>query len=354
MSTVTQFPDLAASIDYLRKINYSIVGALTLSLLEIFHTFPKEVKYIWSAKWSFSKILYIFVRYYCAVYLIVQLYFSVNIGIPLRVCKIYTHFWIMFGTSMFTNLAGNTVFTLRTYALFGNDKKVLFFFILVCAADYACSLYLEVFTVRTLLASEISTPPGIPIPGCPTANITVNGSPYNLTRNLIALIPSIVVDSMFFIASITRLLYWSGGPFSIGRRRLISRTGPRPTLLSTFIWDGTLYYILMTSAAHVFSGLFFPLKRALYAVNSLAATGTSLANEARYFYFYLPWSIVVNSYAASRVLLNLRAAANGHLDGDYTLGTSVFEARIRELQFCKSSVVSIQSPPAAGNISTSV
>ncbi|KAF9552737.1 hypothetical protein CPC08DRAFT_714344 [Agrocybe pediades] len=330
MSTLPELPDPAASIDYLRKVNYSLVGALTLSVLEIFHTFPREVRYIWSAKWSFSKILYIFVRYYCTIYLTVQLYFSANIGIPLRFCKAYTHFWIMFGTSMFTNVAGNTVFTLRTYALFGSDKKVLFFFIFICAADYAASLYLEVFTLKPLLASQISSPPGIPIPGCPSANITVNGSPYNLNQNLLALIPNIVVDSLFFVASISRLLYWSTSPFSFGRRRLVHQAGPRPTLFSTFIWDGTLYYFLST-------------------VNLLAATGTSLGQHARFYYFYLPWSIVVNSYAAAHVLLNLRAAANGQLDGDYTLGTSVFEARLRELRFCKSSVV---RPSGAGDIST--
>ncbi|KAF9552736.1 hypothetical protein CPC08DRAFT_260553 [Agrocybe pediades] len=81
----SQIEALISAITLLQKQNCSLIASTTVLAYDIFSTFPEEVQFIWKAKWSFPKILYILARYYGLFYLSVQIYISTSYDIPLHV-----------------------------------------------------------------------------------------------------------------------------------------------------------------------------------------------------------------------------------------------------------------------------
>ncbi|KAF9034111.1 hypothetical protein BJ165DRAFT_1615910 [Panaeolus papilionaceus] len=60
---------MSSTIDYTpveqsRQASYLIVSSLAIYVYDIFYTLPDEVEYIWRARWSLPKVLYLGVRYW--------------------------------------------------------------------------------------------------------------------------------------------------------------------------------------------------------------------------------------------------------------------------------------------------
>ncbi|KAF8726557.1 hypothetical protein AX14_007711 [Amanita brunnescens Koide BX004] len=68
--SATLLPEI--EIDALRLVwtaNYAVVAACSLLVYDIILTSGREITYIWRAKWSFPKIVYLILRYYGAGFL---------------------------------------------------------------------------------------------------------------------------------------------------------------------------------------------------------------------------------------------------------------------------------------------
>jgi len=69
MADSNMLAELLTAVLQNRQNNYSNAAALTLLVYDIFLTMGKEVTYIWGARWSIPKALYLFGRYYGVCYL---------------------------------------------------------------------------------------------------------------------------------------------------------------------------------------------------------------------------------------------------------------------------------------------
>ncbi|KAJ2912330.1 hypothetical protein MD484_g8080, partial [Candolleomyces efflorescens] len=92
----------------------SEAAALTFLLCDIASTFPDEVKYIWSKKWSFTKIMYLIARYYALLLAMVGSKFYVAVI--------------------------DIICVTRIFALYGRNRKILALLALTSIVDVAvCS-----------------------------------------------------------------------------------------------------------------------------------------------------------------------------------------------------------------------
>ncbi|KAL6301064.1 hypothetical protein BKA93DRAFT_492899 [Sparassis latifolia] len=81
---------LYSTLQGLQVAGLSSVAALTWLTFDILMTFGQEVDYIWKAKWTYPKCLYITARYYGLVNLIILTAVSVNTNLSVEV-RLSTH-----------------------------------------------------------------------------------------------------------------------------------------------------------------------------------------------------------------------------------------------------------------------
>ncbi|KAF4613322.1 hypothetical protein D9613_010970 [Agrocybe pediades] len=299
----SQIEALISAITLLQKQNCSLIASTTVLAYDIFSTFPEEVQFIWKAKWSFPKILYILARYYGLFYLSVQIYISTSYDVPLHVLlqrlllvlDLVSTFPLQrdifdmliardsrrFGDILFTTFV-NMLFSLRMaeprITLSTNiDQLVLAFFIALCIAEYGTEFYTCFISARDAVKTAFLPPPGVPLPGCFTV-----GLPERLT--LIAWIPNLVVNSIFFCASLVKLVTWSEDNHLLSR----ARAGQGRTLFFVCLRDGAIYYLLTMSSV----------------VINMA---TALSNGGRWNVLTSSWLIAAYSFAGTHVILNLRS-----------------------------------------------
>ncbi|KAF9560342.1 hypothetical protein CPC08DRAFT_708150, partial [Agrocybe pediades] len=278
--------ELYTEMKFLQRANYSFVSAVTVAALDIVSNFPEEVQHIWRAKWSLPKVLYILVRYYGLAYLIFQGYVNLSFNVPLNSCKGYFWFWILFGDIMFTAFV-NAVFTVRTYALYGKNKKVLAFFILLCSVEYGVEFYTSFETASGAVRTAFDVPPGVPLPGCLTT-----ASPIKLNMTLLSWVTNLVINSAFFVASLVKFIHWSRDNAELRRiGTVLTGRGRQPALITIVMRDGTVYYFLTV----------------LVVIINMCAT---ITQGGRWYPFTSSWLIVAYSFAGSHIILNLRGSAN--------------------------------------------
>ncbi|KAF5328107.1 hypothetical protein D9619_013636 [Psilocybe cf. subviscida] len=298
---------LISTIELFKKQNYSLVASMTFLVYDILSTFPDEVQYIWSReKWSLTKVLYILIRYYGIVYLSIEIYINLRYNVPLHVCKGYFWYWNLFGGIMFTTVA-NMIFSLRTYALYGNNKRVLVFLLGLCFGGLALEFYASFLSARDSAQTAFLPPPGVPLTGCLTL-----GPPLRTT--LYAWVPDLVINSSFFVASLIRLATWSDD-----HGLLVSRNrGPGVAILKIFLRDGVLFYLLTM---------------AVVVVN----TATSLTDNGRWNVLTFTWKIVAYSFSGAHIILNLRTAGSKRGMGIGATTTATQDPDLDSMRFAHSN-----------------
>ncbi|KDR65769.1 hypothetical protein GALMADRAFT_284123 [Galerina marginata CBS 339.88] len=243
-----------------RDANYSLAAAVTFLVFDIFMTLSDEVKYIWGSRWSFPKFLYLMGRYYGLIYLVIRLGVETHSNLSVPVCKAYYWYYVMGGDILFTTIV-NVIFVLRIYALYGRSRKVLLVFVVLCL-------------------------------GCLT-------NPQPRKPTLISWVPCICVAWAFFLASLLRLR----NSFRSARVLRGAMSGEqKPTLVMTLIRDGTIYFCLILSI--------------LVVCTSLTVTNSG---NGQLYTMASPWLIVVYSFSATQLILNLRRASAPELE--FTAGS---------------------------------
>ncbi|KAJ7726574.1 hypothetical protein DFH07DRAFT_852729, partial [Mycena maculata] len=143
-------------------------ASTTILFFDYFLTLALEVSLIWPSKWSLTKILYFLSRYMPFIDVPVNIYYlTPSVSLP-HCAQLNTA--IATG-NVFGIAVAEAIFVLRTYALSGRRRKVLFIF----GTLYSLCVVAAGTMVGSFLRNMIYSPPPPGIPGC---NLT--GGPFIL------------------------------------------------------------------------------------------------------------------------------------------------------------------------------
>ncbi|KAF7325786.1 hypothetical protein MKEN_00429100 [Mycena kentingensis (nom. inval.)] len=128
------------------------VSALTLFLFDYCLTFPDEVRYFWGTRWSLVKFLFFVVRcrlWICSTLRLRRTDTSLSFSLsslfsstyspgpnPQRAsfdCVMWARFEIF--TTLFCAFLVEVVMQIRLYAMYGNDKRVIFIVSMLCMGE---------------------------------------------------------------------------------------------------------------------------------------------------------------------------------------------------------------------------
>ncbi|EIN06674.1 hypothetical protein PUNSTDRAFT_136519 [Punctularia strigosozonata HHB-11173 SS5] len=223
---------------------------------------PQEYKYIWKVSWSPIKVLYLMVRYYTFVVLVVtDVWFFADW--QEQTCA--KSLRILPGLAVAIDLCVEMVLALRVYALYARDWRIGCLLVAVLAG------FLGVMIAVPILAFDYTRLPSWPGPCLVTGKASVAGP-----RFIIAFYASPMTLDLLF----TGLTTW--------RALKHRRSGTASGLIKVFLRDGILYF-LSISALNLVNVIFFI--KADASIQSINA----------------PMSIQLSSVLCCRLILNLRA-----------------------------------------------
>jgi len=176
----------------------------------------------------------------------------------------------------------NAILLLRLHALYNKDRKVLAFLILIATGQFSTDLYAAIRITIDDVAAVIAPPFGLPWPGCFVSR-------FNTRYTLIAWIPLLIVATIFFFMTLSNFIRMVHAR-RFGRQRLtdIWRISP---LLTTFVRDGTVFYLILLITLIV-----------AMMLSAFVQGPIALAANA--------WVVAMYSFATSRLILNLREFAD--------------------------------------------
>ncbi|KAF5318937.1 hypothetical protein D9611_013680 [Ephemerocybe angulata] len=270
---------------------YSRAAAMTLLACDITSNFADEVEYIWRARWTLIKVLYIFARYYALGNLSdsnVGHRKEANMSSQWKFVRIRSSCKGFFDYSILGNMVHTVVvdliFVLRISALWAQDRKVVTFFSLICIAEAGLEIYGIYWAGH--LAAKKATPAFLPgLPGC--------WSDYADPKHfeLIAWIPcSIVPFLLFFVGTMLKFrdsvtLPGSNHTLLEAVKSAFQANHISPLLL-VFVRDGAFFFLITTVTTVVVAAL---------SVHKNWYIGPSF-----------PWFASMYSIASTHLVLNLR------------------------------------------------
>jgi len=253
MSTEYTLTDLSR-LQFSKFLN---VSALAVFAFDYCLTFSSEVEYVWGTKWEITRIVFTLSRYLPFISSSLTCYDAlVNVG-----CGSFTTALDAMYTASIIFAEG--ILILRTYALWGRSKRVLFFLLFLAAAFIAGS---EVISLKFKIV----------LPGDSTSSYQFNPSlcAYKSSRNA-------AIQYAFLVAYEIILQSMSSWRKFRTYRDIRSRT------LSTLYWDGIMYmgWIIVLSGGNM-------------AVMAAAPMAYIPALDTA--------QVAVHSVLASRIFFNLR------------------------------------------------
>ncbi|KAL0575292.1 hypothetical protein V5O48_006669 [Marasmius crinis-equi] len=173
------------------------------------------------------------------------------------------------------------------------------FLIFAFNVEFGTGLYSITFTAIKTREKAFVAPPDIPLSGCLTEN-------SNRVYTFVAWVPATVIATIFFLLTLLQL--YLSLPEKNKGMQWSNIKGSLTPLLTSFYTDGAIYYFLILSQSQSFCfNCFVP--ESLTATGALMfATVTSEADLTNAIPA-LAWTIVVYSFSASRLILNLRRMA---------------------------------------------
>ncbi|KDR83416.1 hypothetical protein GALMADRAFT_150532 [Galerina marginata CBS 339.88] len=302
-----------------RLLSYGWASATTLLWYDTLLTLPAEVTYIWrfaersstwimndgltaefSSGWSLPKLLYLFVRYWSLFIATLSAAVFSRVQHSILRCQLFVWFSVTIGGSLVMLFVIDVILFLRLHALYGQNVKVFWVLVALNTVNVVMQVYVLVNVGIKATKATFLAPPGAPLLGCL--------SNPDLSSTLFAWVSGIALAVFYFVMMMAKF-YQS----VVDARRVRVRVR-LPPLMKAFVRDGTVYFLLFVVV--ILSG----------ALDSFLATGPLVS-------FYLPWSLFAYVVAATRLILNLRAAA--YVDGP-TLGDTFFRALETRLAFDRS------------------
>ncbi|KAF8237569.1 hypothetical protein L208DRAFT_486053 [Tricholoma matsutake] len=251
MASVDTFVTLLSANQH---ATYSYVSALTFLSYDIILTSDLEINYIWGSHWSIVKALYFVVRYYAFISLIpmVALITHVNMSHNSSMyvacsgkflcscskfrCKHY-HSWTVIGGPLTFILILNMIVTLRVWAIYNRDGRLLVVLIILLLTDFAACLWSAIDYARWVNINVIPMP--APWRGCTFPTFKTDIKPIIFTSFL----PNFILSVIYLGMTLWKLLRnWAGyGKFTWSSLRNMRSMEP---LLLSFAFDGTIFFVL--------------------------------------------------------------------------------------------------------------
>ncbi|KAF8578896.1 hypothetical protein K439DRAFT_1638490 [Ramaria rubella] len=259
---------------------YTTVVALAFLLYDSALTFDSEVKYVWTQKWSFGTILYLYNRYLGIIILIFNTSVSFNRSLTPEIsCRAFV-WWETLSTICAAACAEGELETKldRTlYAVYNRNKKLLFTLLAIFMAELtAVMVAVGLATSRTV--SFTATPEGISV-----ANVKGPFQDFTGCYGVISQLDFITwLPPLAFEAILCFLMLYKA--WTLYRRDW------NDPLLSIIVRDSVLYFMAMF-AVLLGNCLFWALS---------GVVPSSLPDVA------VSWSVAVPCGLGSRLLLNIR------------------------------------------------
>ncbi|KAK0433920.1 uncharacterized protein EV420DRAFT_1771282 [Desarmillaria tabescens] len=270
--------EIVKSMQTSRMVTYSQMSSIAFLIYDIIIMFHKEVEYVWKSAWSFPKMLYLFARYYALLYVIHMFVVNNIVGLPIKAqfCKTWYLAKVLLGEILFTTVV-NVILVMRLNAMYGKKVKVLAFLVFLVIVEFALELFCSFVSAKKASETTFTAPFGLPWPGC--------FSRPNVMFTLTTWIPTTLIATIFFVMTMAKL--FEDGRWRPSRMRTMSQVSP---LLVSFFRDGAVFFFLI-----------FPV---LVASTVMYVLGTGILGE-----ILGCWLICVYSFAACRLIINLREAA---------------------------------------------
>ncbi|KJA22013.1 hypothetical protein HYPSUDRAFT_87646 [Hypholoma sublateritium FD-334 SS-4] len=272
---------MGEALTSLQVLNYVSLSAITVLVYDTILLFGDEVTLIWSAAWSFPKVLYIILRYYPFLHLSALFHIRGLANDVPDVCSTYV-WYHGFGGVICILPPVSALFTLRVCALYRDSRKVIALVWILWAVETIGEL---VTTVRVEIGQHGSERPVIHGPGC----FTVPKKDMPLYRSeLLAWIPALFASCVLFLLTLFKLLHLFRYLFTIDNKK----PGYEFIRLElSMLRDGTLYFFLIFIA-------------------TLLTMVSDLSSKLGYFNdLWHPWFLLLYSIAGSRLVLNIRRNA---------------------------------------------
>ncbi|OBZ71670.1 hypothetical protein A0H81_08886 [Grifola frondosa] len=290
-------------------VNICAAAASTWVAYDILLTIEQEVDFIWRVKFSVTKLLYLFVRYYNLLSLILLV--SINTS-----TKVGFKSWIWFeaiGAVFLSTVFGEALMVLRLYAAYERNRKVLALLLFMFLMELTLGLM-----SATIQARDIHITPRVPqfpVPGC--VGMTD-------TKGRIALISwaaSMIVACVDFLLILHKFL--RGVPFkeeSNSVMNIDSNNFPHLSPLMVLFMRDAAFYVLIVFVANLLC-VFFAV---FFGNRELEQVGTV-------------WLTAVYSITSSRIFLSLR---------------SIVSTKDEDLEQNRSTITSVQCAGASTTTSS--
>ncbi|EIN05421.1 hypothetical protein PUNSTDRAFT_54835 [Punctularia strigosozonata HHB-11173 SS5] len=229
---------------------------------------PQEYRYIWKSRWTPIKCLYLMVRYYTFVVLVVT---DVWFFASWSEADCARDLRILPGMAVLIDFCVELVLALRVFALYDHDKRIAALLGTLLAA------FLGVMIAVPILAFDYTRLPSWPGPCLVTGKASIAGPKF---------IIAFYAAPMAFDFTVTALTLYRAF-FHVSLKHTSS------SLIKTFIRDG-VFYFLAISTLNLINVIFFVQRNK--SIQSLNA----------------PMSIQLSTVLSCRLILNLRATRDRH------------------------------------------
>ncbi|KDQ55171.1 hypothetical protein JAAARDRAFT_60123 [Jaapia argillacea MUCL 33604] len=251
------FPSGVYEAAAVQAVNRSSVAALAFLVYDVALTFGDEINFIWLRPWTYTKILFFYVRYMAIVIQFSTLFITGELSFNLQYSHHACYIWQVWqgGSVVSVTLAVDFILILRVHALYGGNKiitSIIGFFYIA-----------EIVAMITSLV--------IAIPGMDYDSICL----INYSPSLILLCgaASVLFQGLLF--------GFTAYQFFVGLRR------GRGRLVTLLMRDGTWAFFLIFSIVVLYTIL--------------------LVVDTTYSGIFYGWTLTALSIAGYRILLNLQS-----------------------------------------------
>ncbi|EJF63573.1 hypothetical protein DICSQDRAFT_167634 [Dichomitus squalens LYAD-421 SS1] len=142
---------------------YIQISVITCYVLEAIATLPDEMAYVWPSDWGLIKILYLFNKYspFVDIALLVQVDIMSHDADACALQFQLLNYWLIVGV-----LCSEFILLVRTYALWGGDRHILYFMIFAAALMTPHAFYVAYDMLRVNLKSFGDDAQTVRILGC--------------------------------------------------------------------------------------------------------------------------------------------------------------------------------------------
>ncbi|KAF9441780.1 hypothetical protein P691DRAFT_765897 [Macrolepiota fuliginosa MF-IS2] len=114
--------ELVTGLEGGKKVQNLTLASMVIMILDWLLTFEMEVIFIWKAKWSLTKWLYVLSRFMPFVDVPLAVVFGLGKGLTVDRCRaVYTYVNWMFGIGQ---AIADLIFTLRTWVTWGKTRRM--------------------------------------------------------------------------------------------------------------------------------------------------------------------------------------------------------------------------------------